>query len=449
MAVVVIATTLIAGCAIEDLRPDYEGARDLIATSTGRADVYDPEATPLSQSEIDAFLRDGLSLDEALRLALLNSRRLQAGFMGLGIGRAEYVQAGLLENPTLGIGLMFPSGGGRSRLNGSLAQNVMDLWRIPNRRRVAAAGMERQLLELGRQAGELVVDTKTAYYESVAARASRLAIEAGANVAHRSADAVIVRVSKGVATQTDAGLALNLALGADLKVRQGGRAEVVAIRRLASLLSLNTDLFDVPLTDALPVLARGTVEPEVLVEHAFESRLDLRAVAAAITVAEEQLALEHKNAMPDVSVGLESERPEGGGRSLIGPGVGVELPIFDRNEAQISRAGFELEQLRRLGEAMAAEVGQQVRAAIDRLRLAVDASSFVEDEVLPQAERGMALAHRAYELGATTVLSLLEAETAVLTARSTIIDVRLEAALAMVDLERALGGPLPDGDARP
>ncbi len=444
VAGVVAAALLLTSCAGEELQPDYAGARELIAETTGATEVYDPEQPPLSPDAIEAFLRDGLSLDEALRLALLNSRRLQAGFMGLGIARADFVQAGLLENPTLGLGLLFPSGSGSSRITGGLAQNAMDLLRIPARRRAAAAGMEQQLLALGRQAGELVVDTQTAYFEGVASRRLRVAAEAGADLARRSAEAVAERVDRGVATATDASLARTLALGADLEVRRTRRAEVGSARRLAGLLSLTVDLIEVPLIDALPAAGADLVDRETLVGYALSNRLDLRTADAAIRAAEERVAVARGEALPEVTLGLGYERPEGEDTSVLGPELDLELPVFDGNEAQISRAEFELEQLRRLGEAMVAEAGQQVRAAADQRQLAVATARFVEDEVLPQAERVMALARKAYDGGDTNLLTLLQAETAAITARATLVEARLLAALARVDLERALGGPLPD-----
>jgi cobalt-zinc-cadmium efflux system outer membrane protein len=309
--------------------------------------------------------------------------------------------------------------------------------------------MEQQLLELGRQAGELVVDTKSAYYASVAAHESHVTIEAGVALARRSLDAVRLQVDKGVATETDAGLALRLALSADLAARQARRAEVGATRRLAGLLSLTNDLVELPLTDPLPVPDSDMGTGEALIEHALRSRLDQAAVAAAITSAEERVALEQNNTGPEFTAGVEYERPEGDSRTVLGPAVGVTLPIFDNNEAQISRAEFELAQLRRLGEAMRAELVQEVRAAVDELAIARDASSFVAGEVLPQAERLLELAQRAYDGGGTTLLTLLEAESAVLETRSTSIATRLDAALALVELERALGGPLPEGEESP
>jgi len=433
----------VTGCAVEDLRPDYDAARQLVVATTGADEVYDPDAPTLSAEQLQAVLAGGLTLDEALRLALLNNRRLQADFMGLGISRADYVQAGLLQNPSLGISFLFPSGGGRTRVAGELAQNVMEVWRIPSQRLAAGADMEQRVLNLSRSAGELVAATKATYFESVAARESRVVADENAAAARQALDAMRERVAAGVATEAEANLQHGLALGAELQARRAERIQTAGMRRLAALLSLDADLLGVPLADALPQPLPSSVDRENLVHRALLARLDVRAMAARLAAADARVALERDRALPDVTAGIAAERPEGGSTSdlLVGPALSIELPLFDRNEAQIGRAEFEREELLKLQEALLAEVGQEARAAADRLQLAARLVAFVQQELLPQAERSVALAQQAYELGDTTILVLLEARRAAHQARLDGIDALLESALAAAELERTLGGP--------
>jgi outer membrane protein TolC len=437
-------------CASESLRPDYAGARELITQRTGETDVYDPEATPLSDEEIRDMLAGGLSMDEALRLALLNSRRLQAGFMGLGIGRADYVQSGLLENPSVGLGLLYPSGSGHVRILGEFTQNIMDVWRLPARRAVAEAAMQQQVIELARMAGELLAETKVAYYETVAAREAQAVSTARAEVATRAVDAMRARQEAGAASEMDVSLELSAALAARFEALRAQRRRTTQMRRLASAFSVSWDLSEVELTDPLPQPLSLDEDREALVERACAARLDLRAMAEAMRAAEARLALEDVNALPDISVGVGYERPESSEpvNHLWGPLVGFELPIFDQNQAQISRAEYELRQLRKAYEALDAEVRQQVRAAVDEALLSAEAATFVRAELLPQASHSAELAREAYQLGRTTLHPVLEVEGAEVDARAVNVEALLEAALARVQLELALGGVL-EGPAAP
>lgn len=434
---------LSASCATESVRPDYEGARALITARTGAVEVHDPEGEPPTEAQIAALLADGLGLDEALRLALLNNRRLHAGFAALGIGRADEVQAGLLANPVLDLGLLFPAGGGQTRVAAGVAQGVMELWHLPERRRAAAAGMEHQLLELARQAGDLVADTRAAYATCVAARELHAAAEQDAELARRASEAMRTRAAQGVATEPDVQRAEGEALLSELHARDTAHAQAVAARELASLLSLETDLAKVPLTDALPETSAPDGERESWVRHGLAQRLELRALDAEIAAAQARLQFEQEHVLADPTVGVAFERPESDSPTdhVLGPTASVELPVFDRNEAGIARAASELAVLERTREAVHAELGQRIRAAIDRARLAADAARLARESLLPQALHAARLAQRAFDLGDTTLLPLLDAERAAAQARAASTAAALQAVLATSELERALGGP--------
>jgi cobalt-zinc-cadmium efflux system outer membrane protein len=434
----------LAGCATVDPRPDYERARDEIRSSTGEVDIFDPEGPALPAEEIQAMLSDGLGLEEATRLALLDNRRLQAGFMALGVARSEYVQAGLLKNPSLSLAFLFPDAGGRARWTADLAGSVSEIWEIPLRKDVAQARLDQRILELSRFAGELVAATKEAYFEGVAAREARSIARANADLARRSLAAVRRQVEEGTATKSDESLAESFASSAELSVHRAEREEISAKRRLAALLSFEEDLLDVALTDSLPGPSWPGLEREALVQRSVHARPDLRAAARAVAAAEEQVALERRRVVPGLAACLSAERPEGGSSAdfLLGPGATVEIPLFDQNQAQLSRAEFRLAELTKEHAALMSEITQEMRAAADSASIAARAAAFAQEELIPQAERSAALAQRAYELGDTIVLSFLQSQRTLLEARRIGIDALLEAARANIALERAIGVPL-------
>ena len=226
-----LACVLAACAATVDPRPDYERAAEEVRATTGAAEVHDPDAPQLSSDEVRAALGDGLGLDEATRLALLGNRRLQAAFLELGVARADYVQSGLLRNPSLGLALLFPDAGGRTRWTADLVGTVSDLWEVPLRQRAAGERIEERVLALARTAGELVADTREAYLETVASRAARTLARESAGHAARARDLVRRQVEGGVATRVDEGLAESVALAAELAATRAEREEAEAARR--------------------------------------------------------------------------------------------------------------------------------------------------------------------------------------------------------------------------
>ena len=99
----------------------------------------DKEATEKAGS----LLKRKLTADDAVQIALLNNRDLQAVYSDLGVAQADLVQAGLLSNPIFDAAVMFPvSGGGQPDLELSAAMNFLNIFYIPLRKRVAAARFE-------------------------------------------------------------------------------------------------------------------------------------------------------------------------------------------------------------------------------------------------------------------------------------------------------------------
>ncbi len=428
-----------------DARPDEQRARTLIEETTGRTEVFDSDKPLLSSTEIDTILADGLTLDEALRVALLNNRRLQAQFLGIGVARADLVQAGLLRNPSLSLGFLFPTGGGRPKLTADLMGSIADLWQLPDRQKVADVNLAHAVYEVSRFAGELVLQTEGAYFESVAASELLTHARDSVSVSGAILDAVRERMRAGVATAVNENLAHSQRLNAELLARRAEFSATSAKRRLAMALSLDQDVASVELVDPLPELLAIDVDREEVVARAREARLDVRAAQAGIDAAEAQLDLERGRVWSSVDMGLSAERPEAGSATdlLIGPSATAVLPIFDDNSAQIARAEFRRDQLRKELEALQVDVAQEVRNAVDHAASATQSARFVLDELLPQAEHSADLARTAYELGSVTSLSLLESQRLALLTRQSRIDALLEAARTRLEVARVAGGRLP------
>src|SRR5690348_13431143 len=58
---------------------------------------------------VNAILSQPLSVDAAVQVVLLNNHKLQATFEELGIAQADFVQAGLLQNPVFNLSVRFPT----------------------------------------------------------------------------------------------------------------------------------------------------------------------------------------------------------------------------------------------------------------------------------------------------------------------------------------------------
>ncbi len=436
------SVALLQACTQVNPGPDFMRARELIARSTGFADVYDPDEPPLSRAELDEIIGDGLSLDEAIRLTLVNNRPLQAAFMDIAVANADWVQSGLLTNPSVDMLLRFPADGGRSMVEATLVQNLLDLWRIPIRKQISQHRLDETVLRIARLAGELVAQTKAAYYEAAAADELHQVAQENLDVLRQSFDAVRSLREAGAATDFDENLARGQLLTAQLAVRTARLEAANAKRRLARLLSSDQEVGDLALIDPLPDIVAEPTEPEGLIDLARASRLDLRAYSAAIDAVRERLRLEKRNAWGEIAIGPSIERPADQGDPLVGAGFSLELPIFDQNQAQVAKAAYLYRQVMKSYEAVYMAVAQDIRIAADRANTAISSMAFYQGELLPQAERNLSFAKDSYSAGQSSILALFEAQRSLLQARKGYITVRLESATALADLEQTVGSPL-------
>ncbi|QDU68014.1 TolC family protein [Engelhardtia mirabilis] len=427
------------GCKAVDPRADFDRARALIEARSGGEAAYDPGSRALSVEELDAVLLDGLTLEEARRLALVNNRELQAAFQSIGMAHADWVQAQLLSNPSLALLMRFPTDGGRSLFEATLGFGLLELWRIPAAQEAAQRELEATVLEIARRAGEGLADAEQAYFAAVAADALRRVSAQSLELAERSAAAVEELYAAGAADALAVSLAHGPVLYAQLQVETARIEAAQARRELAKHLSLLRPVEGLALVTPLPAQVEGELDAERLVATAVEQRLDLQALELSIAAQERRVAAERRRGLGDAEVGLSTEIEEGASGALLGPALNLSLPIFDQNQAQVSRAEFELTQLVKLRDAAWVEVAQDVRSAVDRLASARRSLSVNRGRLTPQVQASLALVARAREVGEGSLLTQLELERQLLDSRRAEIVLELEAAAAATELERVTG----------
>jgi len=481
LAASLILLALLAGCATVKPQPDYARTHQLIEESTGYPRAYDPEQDELKAEEIEAHLADGLTLQEAVQFALLNNRQLQGAFYDIGIHRADWVQVGLLSNPSLGIGIMFPEGGGRSNLQANIAQNIVDLWQMPVKKRVAERELESRILHVARLAGELAAETKRAYYHGVASQELLRISEEYVALLTKSYEAIRTQREAGTASPLDENLQRAQVLEAELALRDARLAAGNAKHALARLLSLDRDVDALVLSDAIPETASLNFDAGTLIAAAREKRLDLRGLAESVRAGDAEVELEYLGIFPEVTLGLGAERMEGRaqpGRNIVadtaraslrnggltvpdiesrgernlakseeidfmwGPSLSLELPIFDQNQARIAKARYARIQAVKSYEDLYLSIAQDIRVAVDRASTLWGNAAFYRDELLPQAEKNQDFTDAAYQAGTVDILTLLASQRSLLDAHRGYVQVWSEAAISLADLERAVGLPL-------
>ncbi|MBN1489680.1 MAG: TolC family protein [Phycisphaerae bacterium] len=452
----------------------------MISERTSVEEVYSPETDALVAGKVDRLLLDGLSLDEAVQIALLNNRAFQSLFQEIGVARADVVQSGLLTNPSISLVLKLPEGGGRPEFDFGLAQELVDLWQIPVRRQVAEAKLEQTIAAVADHAVSLMAEVRTRYYHLLAIQRSEATVRESMALVQQSFELAQHQLDAGAVSQLDVNMARTNVIDASLEMIAVERELRAASADLARTLGLSATSSRFDLSGALPDL-RSLPAQEVLLSLAIEQRLDVQMADYALRAAERELVDEYLKVVPSVTAGFELERTDrralpgrkiladtaresiANGQltapsiesraqrnlerrqivdALLGPSLQITLPIWDQNQAQIAKAQYRVLQKRKDYEDLLESIAHEVELASAVAENAGKLVRFLDAEALPQASENLDGARRMYEAGEQGILAVIEAQESFIGRRRGYVKALGDYATAMAELERAVGGRL-------
>ncbi len=226
------------------------------------------------------------------------------------------------------------------------------------------------------------------------------------------------------------------------------RMRRVAVARINVLL-LRTP--DGPLPPSPESLAPEFELPpaDALRQTAMARRPDLAALASRVQSEQAAVELALKQYYPDAEVFGRYDsfwQPASTQSDLRGQiGVNMNMPIYrGRLAAAVSEAQFRLSQRRAEYQQRLAEIQYEVQAAYEQVEEARQTVELYTKQYLPFAEQNLALARANYDVGKTTYLSLVMAQRQLFTVRETYEQTLTDFYRRVTDLERAIGGQLPD-----
>jgi outer membrane protein TolC len=221
------------------------------------------------------------------------------------------------------------------------------------------------------------------------------------------------------------------------------RDEQVAIARINTLLhrAANHPLppppAKVPLPDSLPAA-------EALQQAAAESRPDLFAMQARIRAEQANVALACKEYYPDLNL---VAKYDGFMPEEMRPQVGMELNVplqRGRRSAAVREASERLQQRCAEYQDRLDQVRFEVQSALDRAAQSQRVIRLYEEKILPATQRSVESAQSNYTSGKLDFLRLIDAERQVYTQREMYYRAIAEYHRRLAELERAVGGSLPE-----
>jgi outer membrane protein, heavy metal efflux system len=397
---------------------------------------------------------DGVTEDEAVAIALWNNADLSAELTALGLARADLIEAGQLRNPSLT--LIFPFS---TRILEAVANWPFEaLWQRP--RRVAAARLELERVgeTLVSRALDLVRDVRLAYTDYAAARTRAGVAEEVVRERREIAVIVNARFRAGDISELETNASVVDARLAEEQAVRFSQEVSLAQERLRALLGLGAEdpalklisppppapdtsqLINVRASTTSSGTPTVTNESETLgelIKQALDARPELKAGELAIEAAGARAKWERSRIIAVSAIAKEYGRGASGWEQ--GPGVQIELPIFNRNQGGISRAEAEIERAARQLVAARLRVVAEVREAYTQLTQSREAYRLWRTRVLPPLEEEIRLAEMAYRAGDVAYLFVLETSRRLTDARLREADFQSAIARAQAQLERSVG----------
>ena len=409
--VALLLGVLTGGCAAVPREAGFPDVERTVAERTGGKRVHWNQGTASDAAVVEsvrAMLAQELTADEAVQVALLNNRSLQATYENLMIAQADLVSAGLLRNPVFDAEVKFTEGGGGTGVEMALVQDFIDILYIPLRKRFAAAAFEATKLRVAGEVLALAGEVRAAFYSL---QASLQTLDMRRQVAAATgASYELAQRLRAAGNNRELDVANERALyeQAKLDVRAAENQVAQGRERLNQLMGLWGERTNWTVASSrLPDVPADPVTAEDLERRAVVHSLDLAAARREVEQAARAVGIAAPfGLLPEAEAGVAAElEPEG--EWALGPAFSLPIPLFNQGQPLVASARAQLRQARELYTATAVEVRSRVRATHESVAAARDRARYYEQVILPlrqQIVEQTQLQYNAMQVGAFQLL---------------------------------------------
>jgi cobalt-zinc-cadmium efflux system outer membrane protein len=373
-----------------------------------------PQAQVLAQN--NGALK--VSLDDAIQMALQHNHSLLAARSTIQQSQAEEITANLRPNPVLlgdtqflplfnpsqenadyldtsaqfdlGLSYLFERGKKRQhRLQAAVDQTAVTRSQVADNERTLTFNASQQFVnvELAESTLEIAQEDLKSFQNSV--------------------DISEARYKSGDISEDDL-LKIRLQmLQFQTDVSQAKLARVQALSDLRQLLGYESVPADYDVAGSFEYKAvPGALEDFQM--KALQSRPDLQAAVEGVTAANSQYELQKSVGKRDVTAQVNYTHIAALNTvSLFGQ---IQLPIFDRNQGEIARTRFVIDQATQQQQFANGQVLTDVRDAFENLRTNDQVVQLYQSGYLDEAQQDRDISQYAYQRGAASLLDFLDAE---------------------------------------
>ena len=336
-------------------------------------------------ARVTELLQKTLSIDDAVQIALLNNKGLQASFYELGIAEADLVQVGRLPNP--GFSFARLKRGHEIEWERGLHFNLARLLAMPIATRMEARRFEQAQRQVTMQLLALAADTRKSYIMALSTAESARYMRQVKEAADASAELALRMAKVGNWSKLAQAREHGFYADAALNLARAELARSAAREKLTRLMGLWGEQIRFKLPERLPDLPKAPEELPNVEQTAIAQRLDLQAAKLDAEALARNLGLIKTTRFINVlELGVvrntSNELP-----TQRGYEISFEIPLFDWGTAKVVKAeAIYMQAVNRAAEA-AINARSEVREAYQGYRASYDIAKHYRDEIVPIKKR--------------------------------------------------------------
>jgi len=327
-------------------------------------------------------------------------------------------------------------------------------------RRIQVAGKAKVVAEaeIDEHRRQLTFEVKTQYFHAVTEELKLTAINRLVPVNRENYQITASRVGLGDAAPLEQQLLLTDVNRTEAQQAMFSARSDAALMELKSIVGLSTsDFLRVPSNF---IFETPTLTLQELTQYALQTRPDLRILVALEDLAASESEQARAEGRPNLTASARythtNTRFDQLGLSNTGAFVpiqdheniatfGLAVPLFTkkRTEGIASAALARKTQAQLRHEHLLQKIPQEVEAAFRRWTGAQRTMEILKSGVIEQSEKNLTIIREAYRLGQLRLFDVLNEQRKLIETELAFVDAQAEAAQALAELEKAVGGTLP------
>ncbi|OKO75248.1 TolC family protein [Bradyrhizobium sp. AS23.2] len=384
---VLLSTTLLSGCASFPPDSGFSAVSEVTAAKEAKETAFVRSADEAERAEaiVRRLLARALNADDAVQVAFLNNKGLQAAYNELALAEADMVEQSLPPNPTFSVSRI--AGNGASEIERQVVGDILALAALPLRSDIARERFRQAQLRAALATLRVAADVRRAYFKAVAAN-EMSALLTDAKATAESIATLAKRLGEtGSLNKLDQAREQVFYAETTTDLATARQEASSSRERLTRLLGLWGGGLAFRIPDKLPALPKKPrALPSVEVD-AIAHRIDLQIARMEVVALAEALDLTTATrfvTLLDVAgIDRRTKDPESPSFRERGFDVQFQIPIWDGGEVRVRQSAAIYDQaFNRLTE-KAVNVRSEARDAYRTYRSAYDIASHYQREVLP------------------------------------------------------------------